>query len=48
MKVPAPDYSLRCFGMLMIFDRPEAIVSPMFPALQLTLTQVLDAAYGEN
>jgi hypothetical protein len=38
---------LRCFGTPMVFDRPRAIVSLTFPALQLTLNQVLDAAYGE-
>jgi Uma2 family endonuclease len=29
------------------FRADESIVSPTFPALQLTLNQVLDAAYGE-
>jgi Uma2 family endonuclease len=30
------------------FQADEPIVSPTFPALQLTLNQVLDAAYGEE
>jgi Domain of unknown function DUF29 len=32
----------------MVFGRPEAIVSPTFLALQLTLNQILDTAYGEG